>query len=263
MALSHPTDLYQCLACGHEGLAEAWDRLYCPRCGQLYPLLSSQAVDFLNSTARSLTLSPAQSMAHLPGFAWGYDHLWRPWALSLLTGEPFDAGREARLLQDLLGEATPVLDLGIAGGYWSRLLLSADPERQILGMDLSAGVLEEAARHSDPAWTGHRLLRATAESLPLISGSLGAVISGAALNELPLEPALHEIARVLRPGGIFVTLHGQQDPGWGAGIQQILRLAGLQFPHRMQLRTAFTSAGLTVDRYLSFGPLAWVRAIRA
>ena len=259
---SYPTDLYRCLACDHEGLVEAWDRLYCPRCGQLYPLLSSRAVDFLGALPRPRSLSPAQSIAHLPGFAWSYDHLWRPWALSLLTGEPFDASREAQVLRELLGEATPVLDLGTTGGYWSRLLLRAAPERQILGLDLSAGVLEEAARCSDPAWTHYSLLRAPAERLPLVSGSLGAVISGASLNEIPLEPALQEIARVLRPGGILVTLHSQPDPGWGEGIQQILKLTGLQFPSRAQLEAACTAAGLRLDRYLSFGPVAWVRVLR-
>lgn len=263
--MTYPVQLYRCLACGHEHLAAAPDRIYCPRCGHLYPLLpSSQAVDFLGSLRQGEdgVRTPAQAIVHLPGFGWGYDQLWRPWALSVLTGEPFSAEREAQLLQDLVGEATPVLDLGTASGYWSRLLLATDPDRLVLGLDLAPGVLEEAARRSRPQWSHYSLLRASATQLPFASASLGGVISGAALNEMPLAPALQEIARVLRPGGSLVTLHGQKESGWSETLQQILALTGLQFPSRSELKSALAAAGLHLDRYLSFGPLAWVRAIR-
>ena len=91
-----PVHLYRCLSCGREGLTQApgreqgsvADRVYCPSCGQIYPITASGAVDFIGSSS-DLHLTPAQAIAHLPGFAWGYDRLWRPWALSLLTGESF------------------------------------------------------------------------------------------------------------------------------------------------------------------------------
>ncbi|MEN9224211.1 MAG: class I SAM-dependent methyltransferase [Thermostichus sp. HHBFW_bins_43] len=265
-----PVHLYRCLSCGQEGLAQSpgreqgsrADRVYCPSCGQLYPVMASGAVDFIGNLS-DLRLTPAQAIAHAPGFAWGYDHLWRPWALSLLTGESFGAAREGRLLAELVEDWDPVLDLGTAGGYWSRLLLERDPQRTVIGLDNAAGVLVEAAQQAQPHWQHYSLMRARAEQLPLASGTFGAVISGATLNEVPLEPSLREIARILRPGGVLVSMHSQQVQGWGQTLQQWLGATGLHFFSEAQLQEQFQRVGLQLERYLSFGLVAFVRAVRA
>lgn len=264
-----PVHLYRCLSCGQEGLnlppgrepGAAADRVYCPRCGQIYPITPFGAVDFL-AAARDLPLTPAQAIAHLPGFAWGYDRLWRPWALSLLSGERFGSEREGQLLAELVGEADPVLDLGTAGGYWSRLLLARDPQRTVIGLDNATGVLAEAAQQAQPHWQRYSLVRARAEQLPLASGAFGAVISGATLNEVPLDPCLREVARVLKPGGVFVSMHSQQVQGWGQRVQQLLEATGLRFFSADQLRWHFAQVGLRLERYLSFGWVAFVQAVR-
>lgn len=264
-----PVHLYRCLSCGREGLTQspgreqgsAADRVYCPSCGQIYPITASGAVDFIGSSS-DLHLTPAQAIAHLPGFAWGYDRLWRPWALSLLTGESFGSERESQLLAELVGEEDPILDLGTAGGYWSRLILARDPQRTVVGLDNAAGVLAEAAQQAQPHWQHYSLMRARAEQLPLASGTFGAVISGATLNELPLDPCLREIARVLRPGGAFVSMHSQQVQGWGQMVQQWLEATGLHFFSETQLREHLQQVGLQLERYLSLGWVAFVRAVR-
>ncbi|MCF2972237.1 class I SAM-dependent methyltransferase [Synechococcus sp. Nb3U1] len=264
-----PVHLYRCLSCGQEGLAQSPereqgqpDRIYCPSCGQIYPLLASGAVDFIGNPP-DLRLSLAQAIAHSPGFAWGYDRLWRPWALSLLTGESFGAEREGKLLTEWIGAANPVLDLGTAGGYWSRLILAADPQRTVMGLDNAAGVLVEAAQQARPDWHHYNLVRARAEQLPLASGAFGAVISGASLNELPLDPSLQEIARILKPGGVFVSMHSQQIQGWGQTLQQWLGATGLRFFSESELQQHLLQAGLHLERYLSFGWVAFVRAVRS
>lgn len=263
-----PVHLYRCLSCGREGLAQAPkreqgrpDRIYCPSCGQVYPLLPSGAVDFIGNAA-DLHLSLAQAIAHSPGFAWGYERLWRPWALSLLTGENFGAEREGQILREWVGEADPVLDVGTTGGYWSRLLLAADPERTVVGLDNAAGVLAEAAQQAQPQWHHYSLIRACAERLPLASATFGAVISGASLNELPLEASLAEIARVLKPGGVFVSMHSQRVAGWGHTLQQWLGVTGLRFFSESELQQHLQQVGLQLDRYLSFGWVAFARAVR-
>jgi SAM-dependent methyltransferase len=264
-----PAHLYRCLSCGQEGLSLpparepgfAVDRVYCPRCGQVYPILPSGAVDFL-ATSPALSLTPAQAIAHLLGFAWGYDRLWRPWALSLLSGESFGSEREGQLLAELVGEADPVLDLGTAGGYWSRLLLARDPQRTVIGLDNAAGVLAEAAQQAQPQWQHYSLVRARAEQLPLASGAFGAVISGATLNEVPLDPCLEEVARILRPGGVLVSMHSQPVQGWGQVVQRWLETTGLRFFSADELRQHLEAAGLQLERYLSFGWVAFVQAVR-
>ncbi len=264
-----PVHLYRCLSCGQEGLTQSprreqgslADRVYCPSCGQIYPVTASGAVDFIG-TSPDLHLTPAQAIAHSPGFAWGYDHLWRPWALSLLTGESFGAEREGKLLAELVGDRDPILDLGTAGGYWSRLLLARDPQRTVIGLDNAAGVLAEAAQRAQPHWQHYSLMRARAEQLPLASGTFGAVISGATLNEVPLAPCLGEIARILQPGGVFVSMHSQQVQGWGQTLQHWLGMTGLHFFSEAQLQEQFQQVGLQLERYLSFGLVAFVRAVR-
>ncbi|MDX2270943.1 MAG: class I SAM-dependent methyltransferase [Cyanobacteriota bacterium] len=258
-----PLELYRCLRCQQEGLAATADRLYCPQCGQIYPRLNPQTVDFIAPFGDPLPMTPAQAIAHLPIFAWGYEHLWRPRALSVLTGEPFDQEREALLLQALVGDAQPILDLATAGGYWSRLLLRQQPHRRLIGLDNASGVLAEASRQTQPEWDHYTLIHAQAERIPLATASLGAVISGASLNELPLQPCLEEIARVLRPGGVLVSMHSQHlAEGWNHLVQQALQTTGLRFYGEDELRTALAAVGLSMQRYLSYGAVAFVQAVR-
>jgi SAM-dependent methyltransferase len=258
---NYPTDLYQCLVCGQEELLQADDRIYCSQCGQVYPFLTERGVDFSGAQGAH-TLSAAQAIAHTPIFAWGYERLWRPWALTVLTGESFESSREATLLMNLIQDQNPILDLGTAAGYWSRLVLQKDPQRTIIGLDNSSPVLLEAAHHSQPDWIYYSLLRAQAEQLPLRTGSFGAVMSGASLNELPLDPCLTEISRILKPGGVFVSMHSQPVSGAGQILQQILQMSGLQFPGAQDLEQRLQAVGLQLKSYLSFGWIAFIQAVK-
>lgn len=259
--LNYPVDLYQCLVCGQEQLLQTHDRIYCSQCGQVYPFLAQRGVDF-SSAQKGYSLSAAQAIAHTPVFAWGYERLWRPWALTLLTGESFESSREAMLLMDLIQDQDPILDLGTAGGYWSRLILQKDPQRTLIGLDNSTPVLLEAAHHSQPDWIHYSLLKAQAEQLPLRTGSFGAVISGASLNELSLDPCLSEISRILKPGGVFVSMHSQPVSGAGQVVQQVLQMSGLHFPQQQELEQQLQAVGLHLQSYLSFGWIAFIRAVK-
>lgn len=262
MAVSfHPVHLYRCLVCGQEGLNITEDRIYCPQCGQVYPLMHERIADFLSPLPAAPALSPAQSLAHTPLFTWGYERLWRPWSLSLLTGDSFPPEQEASLLRELVGEPSTVLDLGAAHGYWSRMLLTQRPELTLIGIDNAAGVLRESLHQIQPQWTHYSLIRAQAEQLPLATNSVQAVVIGATLNELPLVPCLQEVARVLQPQGVLVSMHSQRvDEGWGHWAQQSLKLSGLQFFSRDELTAACEGVGLRVQRYLSYGVIAFIQA---
>ncbi|ASY31958.1 MULTISPECIES: class I SAM-dependent DNA methyltransferase [Streptomyces] len=70
----------------------------------------------------------------------------------------------------------------------------------VLGVDLSAGMLHQAAGRLDAA------VRADARALPLAPGSAEAVTAVWLLNLVDdAAPFVAEVARVLRPGGLFVT----------------------------------------------------------
>ncbi|WP_157641163.1 class I SAM-dependent methyltransferase [Longispora albida] len=82
-----------------------------------------------------------------------------------------------------------------------------------VGLDVSAGMLAQAARRSAGS-----LLRADLLHLPFAAATFTAVWSVAVMQHLPrtlVEPALVEVARVLRPGGVLALVvregHGE---GW-------------------------------------------------
>lgn len=119
-----------------------------------------------------------------------------------------------------------VLDLACGTGDLSRL--AARRRYRVLGADLSEGMLA-ANRSRVPVVQGG------AEHLPLADGSVDGVVCGYALrNFTELGPALHEMARVLRPGGRVALLEVASPPpglmhtGFSLWFEQVVpRLGGL------------------------------------
>merc|ERR1719401_2773777 len=71
--------------------------------------------------------------------------------------------------------------------------------------DFAAKELGPTYEAPAPSGVGLSLVRADIARLPFASGSLGGVHAGAAIHCWPApENAVAEVARVLRPGGVFV-----------------------------------------------------------
>ena len=114
-------------------------------------------------------------------------HRWRALAVSSLNLKPGDS----------------VLDLCCGtGDFLVPLRKAVGPAGQLLGLDLSEQMLGVAEKKlSEP------LAQADACSLPSRSGSFDAVTVGWGIRNVPDQDAAHrEIARVLRPGGRFVSI---------------------------------------------------------
>lgn len=87
-----------------------------------------------------------------------------------------------------------VLDLACGTGRYGALALERGAQ-QVVGVDNSPAMVARVA------WG--RAVVAPCDRLPLPADSVQVVLCGLALGHLPaLEPTLHEIARVLRPGGV-------------------------------------------------------------
>jgi malonyl-CoA O-methyltransferase len=117
-----------------------------------------------------------------------------------------------RLLEHLEGirlEPGTIVDLGCATGASFDGLRARYPDAQIVGLDLSLGMLRRAAART-PWWKrtlgrrGSPLVCGDAHRLPLASGSAQFVFSNLMLQWCRAEAVFAETARVLLPGGLFM-----------------------------------------------------------
>ncbi|MBT2490737.1 class I SAM-dependent methyltransferase [Streptomyces sp. ISL-96] len=135
--------------------------------------------------------------------------------------ERADTSPHAWLAEPLRGAPGPVLDLACGTAPMRPLL----PDADWVGVDSSSGELAAAAR----AGRGP-LVRASADALPLTSGSVGAVCASMCLPVLtPLPRVLGEITRVLRPGGLLAALVPARlgfDPAGLLGWAWVMRTLG-------------------------------------
>jgi len=127
----------------------------------------------------------------------GNDFLWRPRALGQL--DRFRAP----------GPIRRALDVGCGTGDLARLVARRYPDSRVVGADFTAPMLANARRRGLRAAEGPRvaLTRATALRLPFADGSFDLVTNAfVARNLSDLPRALAEMRRVLRPGGVLLTL---------------------------------------------------------
>jgi ubiquinone/menaquinone biosynthesis C-methylase UbiE len=128
----------------------------------------------------------------------------------------FMAGRDQR--------QTALVDVACGTGRFLRQVRLAYPAMRLKGLDLSRPYLDEARRQLR-GLRGAELIEGAAETMPLESASADIVTSIFLFHELPPEvrrAVTAEIARVLRPGGLFVFLDSLQmgdRPGWDGLVE--------------------------------------------
>jgi SAM-dependent methyltransferase len=124
------------------------------------------------------------------------------------------------IVEQHLADAVCVLDVGCGEGQVARRLAARGAS--VVGVDPTTAQLVTAReRAGGPSYT-----LACAEQLPCRTGAFDGVVMCLVLEHLdPFEPAIREIARVLRPGGTFLLLLNHpllQAPGSGWIDDQIL-----------------------------------------
>lgn len=98
-----------------------------------------------------------------------------------------------------------ILEIGCGGGLICEELVRRGATA--LGVDVAQGALEEAQRHVQQSGLGHNAFftYGSAENLPFADGSFSTIVCLDVLEHVNnLQTTIHEIARVLAPGGIFV-----------------------------------------------------------
>lgn len=99
----------------------------------------------------------------------------------------------------LLPACATVLDLACGTGDFAKLVARQSPQTRVVAADLTETMLQLSnLRHT---------VCADAASLPFATGCFDAVFVGYGLRNFPrLEATIEEVCRVLRPGGVLVSL---------------------------------------------------------
>jgi ubiquinone/menaquinone biosynthesis C-methylase UbiE len=138
-----------------------------------------------------------------PVFRWQFDRLAAIWEGMRL--EDTLAPYEAALLR-IAGPVRDVLDVGTGTGAGARALRARFEDANVVGVDVSEQMLEEARRHSP----GLTFVTGDAANLPFDDESFDVAAHS---NMIPF---LDETKRVLRPGGwtVFAFSSGPETPIW-------------------------------------------------
>ncbi|HEY1017333.1 MAG TPA: methyltransferase domain-containing protein [Herpetosiphonaceae bacterium] len=201
--------------------------------------------------ARPAAWNGAQLTNRLRLVAWGYERIWRPRALTLLSGEPFPLGRE--LAQGVAhldpGRGGVYLDLACSTGLYGRALARvAARSAHVVSLDHSWAMLRETQRRAAAEGVALSLVRGLAEELPFRDEALAGLACGGSLNEFAnRDRALSEARRALRPDGRSFWMLARQAPTLAGRLTQLaLEPGGVEFPPADELAAALRSAGLRV-----------------
>jgi SAM-dependent methyltransferase len=178
------------------------------------------------------------------------DFLWGPEGLR-------EAG--AGLLGDVAGRR--VLEIGCGSAPCARWLRRAGAE--VVGLDLSGGMLARAAELGRSTGVAVPLVQADAAALPLADASVDVVCS--AYGGLPFvadaDGVLREVARVLRPGGRFAASvnHPMRWPFPDSPDPADLRIVSSYFDRTPYVETGEDDEVVYVEHHRTVGD--WVRAV--
>jgi SAM-dependent methyltransferase len=187
--------------------------LRCERCDLEVPHRGA-FLDLLDIATRGepLATTPEQRFMESALVARVYERFWRPAFVRVLAGKGAGGGiggfpGELFVHKHSLGldeRDGPWLDLSCGPGLFTRAMAAAAPGALVIGLDISRAMLEVAAGRVQ-GYGNVTLVRADAHALPFADGSLGGVNNAGALHAYDdPEQVFREIARVLRPGGVYV-----------------------------------------------------------
>jgi len=122
--------------------------------------------------------------------------------------------RAARAVRDVLQRPEAcALDLCCGTGDMARALRKQARDAEIVGADFSRGMLQRGKQKFDSG--NVRAVQADALCLPFSDQSFDVVVSAFGFRNLAnYDSGLHEIYRVLRPGGLVGILDFSEPGGW-------------------------------------------------
>ncbi len=194
---------------------------------------------------RSVTKDVTAPYSAVEAFA--YDHF---------LGDPA-AKAMAGLFDDFVGDSVDVLDVGAGGGQGVVFVAQQHPRANVTALDLSPLLVDRATKRLAKFGPRARAITGSAMALPFADASFDAVWSMASLKHWPDRlQGLHEIVRVLKPGGRFCVVevdrgcHVDDARRFLDMLPALKRVAPLSFP---ALRTWVLGQGWDLDEAKAVG----------
>lgn len=236
----------------------------CSNKGDEYTI-TDNIIDFLGD--ESPDMSWAQSSNHWKLTASIYEEIWRKRSLSFLSGEDFPIKKEQKLLVDWLNPQADktYLDVGCSTALYGRKVKKAEPDCDLVALDFSTQMLQEARLKAEADQADLFLLRADARHMPFFGASFDGLMMGGTLNELtdPLK-VLYESRRVIKKGGIFFMMHLVKSDRWYARLlQDSVEFSGLKFWTINESNALFERAGFSVADQFSKGIVCFSKLLPA
>jgi ubiquinone/menaquinone biosynthesis C-methylase UbiE len=121
-----------------------------------------------------------------------------------------------------------ILDIGCGTGRLLRRMKKRWPSAHLLGVDLAEGMVIQARQQTPDA----KIYHASAEQLPLQDNTLDLITSTVSFHHWNDQAqGIREVARVLRPGGLFIladmTLPAHGHPTSRSKVRSMFQLSGL------------------------------------
>lgn len=229
----------------------------CQACGARYPV-GEGLIDLVGERARP---QGAQRAFETPLVARTYERYVRPLLSVAVARSELDVDSEYLLFKSLLGDLDgPVLDLGCGTGIFSRRLAAEHPGAQVLAIDVSRPMIEEALAQAREAGAPVDFIRAQMPELPFHDAALKGVLMAGSLQLVEaLDALMAELFRVLRPGGVWVASTFLPP----APLRPLHRALGLFGRPEDALRGAAERAGFARFERVQMAPVMVVRAAKA
>lgn len=264
------TAIVKCPRCGARGLtlnSKSDDDLVpergaanCNQCGARFPIHDHVLDVAQHNDTDLLTLAGLSN--YLPMLPWGYENVWRPRSLTMLSGEPFPVEREIELLNDWLAVQPNelIIDLGSSTDLYARGIGKQNADATIIAIDMATGMLKAGrkyARRDGVRNIAH--VRAPAQRLPFADASVDALMCGGSLNEFrSMSEALREARRVVKPSGRMFAMSLLQATSLTGRIGQWnARWSGITFPTLDEFNAIIQSTGWTRERHQVFGAVVF------
>lgn len=245
-------------------LQKGFNGTICSNKGDEYSI-NNNIIDLMGDDP--VSMSWAQSSNHWKVTAALYEDIWRKRSLSILTGEEFPIEKERELLIDWLNPQPNklYLDIGCSTGLYGRLLKKAEPQCDIVSLDFSKQMLQEARIKSEAEGADLYFLRADARHLPFFGATFDGLTMGGTLNELtdPLK-VLYEARRVVKKDGVFFMMHLVKADLWYARLlQDSAEFGGIKFWTIDESNELFDRAGFSIADQFSKGIVCFTKLIPA